>query len=393
MHVAMYAPALPSTGSPNGIVTYVRVMQTALQAAGHRVTVFDRCSIAHHDGSVEQVGADRRLTSRLREVAVRSTATFVPQWPVRFQHVVERVHAAYPIDVLEVEESFGWAGRLRVDAPVVARLHGPHAFVRDERESVATARVSAARVRAERASIARTAAVTSPSSRLLERTCRHYGARPSASAVIRNPMPLAAELWSAGRAKANALLFVGRFDSCKGADLALRAFALALRSVPDLTLTMCGPDRGIVDDTGACLSFAEWTHAHLSPEVRERVTFIAMADAEQLEALRCSSSLMISTSRYDTFPYSVAEALACGLPVLLPDMVGLSEILVPGESAYAFPDRDVHGAARTIVAALADRERLAAVGAGGRAACAEHLSPDRVAAETIAFYEQVLARR
>ena len=39
LHVGFYTPALPDSGNPNGIVTYVRIMRDALRSLGHKVTV------------------------------------------------------------------------------------------------------------------------------------------------------------------------------------------------------------------------------------------------------------------------------------------------------------------------------------------------------------------
>ena len=58
MHVALYAPAWPFGSAPNGIVTYVDSLRSALIAQGHRVSVVtSRMQAGCADGDVHATSA------------------------------------------------------------------------------------------------------------------------------------------------------------------------------------------------------------------------------------------------------------------------------------------------------------------------------------------------
>ncbi|QKR99451.1 glycosyltransferase family 4 protein [Sphingomonas sp. CL5.1] len=389
MHIALYSPELPSSGSANGIVTYTRIMQAALKAAGHRATVFDRFGIEHDDGSIEQLGPDSRIAARIGRLRERIVGRSPVRWPVRFRHIIERIHSRHPIDVIEMEESFGFAGRLGLGIPVVTRLHGPHIFGKDEREPPQIARVSAARMEIERQALVGASGITSPSARLLDDTLGYYGISPTRTAFIQNPMPLSGTPWSVEGARTNNLLFIGRFDLRKGADITLRAFALAAKKVDDLSITMCGPDRGITTDDNENIKCKEWINKNIDKKIAGRIKFLGDIDHNTLNELRKIHKLQLSTSRFETFSYSIAESLAVGMPVVMANTYGLAEVVTDRENGFVAPIGDVNAFADAVVAALSDCERLARIGAAGRGLCARLLSPERIAAQTVDFYRTI----
>lgn len=394
MHIAMYAPALPSSGSANGIVTYARIMQSALRQAGHRITIFDRFAIEYDDGTVEPVSPDGGLAARVRRARERVLGRSPMAWPVTFRHIIAKIHAAHPIDVLEMEESFGFAGRIGLGIPVVARLHGPHVYGKDEHEPPEIARISAARIEIERGSIVNTAGVTCPSRKMMAATLDYYDITPAHAATIYNPIPIAsvAESWSSARCDPEQLLFVGRFDLRKGADIILRALELALRRRPALRLTMCGPDNGIVGDDGVNRRFEEYAKLHLSSNTLEHITYLGAVSPDRIRDLRLQSSLSISTSRFEVLAYSLTEGLAVGMPILASSTFGIAEMVEDKRNGFIAPIGDAEAVADAIVEALSDRERLAEVGAAGRELCATLLAPDRIAAQTVEFYRTVIGR-
>jgi glycosyltransferase involved in cell wall biosynthesis len=73
------------------------------------------------------------------------------------------------------------------------------------------------------------------------------------------------------------------------------------------------------------------------------------------------STLMVLPSLEDGFGLVVAEALACGTPVLITEQVGARDIVKPGVNGYVVPTRDVEALAQTmsnIHASASLREQL-----------------------------------
>src|ERR1700733_2934268 len=129
MKIALYVPSWPPGRTANGIVTYASFLVPALQKLGHEIYIltFD----CREPSSAHVVDLSHELQhANLFGRAVRRVS------PCRYSfraassalaRAVDRLVSEQEIDVLEIEESFGWSAtvsRLR-KIPVVVRLHGP----------------------------------------------------------------------------------------------------------------------------------------------------------------------------------------------------------------------------------------------------------------------------
>jgi glycosyltransferase involved in cell wall biosynthesis len=103
--------------------------------------------------------------------------------------------------------------------------------------------------------------------------------------------------------------------------------------------------------------------------------------------------IAIQASLAEGLPNAILEAAAQGLPVVATDVGGTAEIVADGTSGRLVDPGDVRGMAGAIEWLAADRDRRVALGEAGRALVAERFGMDRFVSETIALYEQVLARR
>ena len=398
IHVGLYSPALPDSGETNGIVTYSRIMRDALRALGHSATVLTPQFIEHVDGRVMEIPMAPKLV-RLFNTLVESRPSRIDgSHPAARLRLFEGVTALRQagVQIFEMEESFGWAGRIaRRGLPIVERLHGPHAFGRDELETVAQKKRSDAREAAELRSFERVDAITCPSQRLLAAIVERGGLPLGISHVIPNPIPIATgtEIWRSERADPEQILCVGRFDSRKGADVAIRAFAIALQQRPSLKLVMVGPDRGLAQRDGSFVHFDEFMSREMSPHVRERLQFLGVRRPERIRELRLDSGLALVASRFENFAYSIAEAMAIGMPVLASDTFGNGEMIRDGVDGRIVPASDPAAMARAMLAMAGKRDCLADMGRAAYNRAAEWLAPDRVAKETVDLYRAVLARR
>ena len=393
LHIGLYAPSLQRDGSANGIVTYARFMQTALRYLGHRVTLVTPTGIEHADGRIVPVAPDRTTMARVARVAARFGlgGDDIARRGAGIARIISAVHYNDPFDVFEMEESFGWVGSLGLDIPVVARLHGPHFLGKDAHEPEHERAASRSRIAAEGRAIATVDGITCPSPRLLSETLDRYGLIPRHAAAILNPIQLApaAECWSMERCDPDQILFVGRFDLRKGADIALAAFAIAAIDNPRLRLVLCGPDTGIRAEDATMAHFAEYLGEQIAPALHPRIRYVGVVPPVEIARLRRESGICLSTSRFEVFAYSMTEALAMGVPLIASDTFGMSELLHHGETGWLAPIGNAAAVAATISAALGDHAVLASVGAAGRALCNTALDPLAIAKETVAFYRSI----
>ena len=128
-------------------------------------------------------------------------------------------------------------------------------------------------------------------------------------------------------------LFCGATIARKGFDVLLAAFDRVCERQPAARLRVVGP-RG--DAAGLLDARAGRPIAVSGP----------VGQAELAGELRRADCLVLP-SRNDSYGMVVAEALACGLPVLVSDMVGAKALVTPGENGWIVPAGDA--------AALADR--------------------------------------
>lgn len=111
------------------------------------------------------------------------------------------------------------------------------------------------------------------------------------------------------------LLFLSRLHVKKGCDLLLDAFALVAAADPDLHLVMAGPDQ-----TG-------WEAALQAQAARlgiaDRVTWTGMLSGDLKWGAFHAADVFVLPSHQENFGIAVAEALACGLPVLISNKVNI----------------------------------------------------------------------
>lgn len=396
MHIAFYSPALPASGASNGIVTYSRIMSEALRALGHSVTIVTGEQIQHADGRILPLSQATGIGGRVR-------------WSLEALHGQDGTHVSARVRVIdafraarcagaqlfEIEESFGWARRLAGRGiPIVERLHGPHVFVKDEFQTPAQARQSAFRERAEQAAFAAVDAVTSPTERLLRELVRLYGSQPPVDRAIPNPIAVVppAARWRLEDADQDQILFVGRFDRCKGADIAILAFAAALKRRPSLKLIIAGPDIGLTEAAGRVVHFEDFVTGAVPPDARSRIRFLGLQQPGQITELRLRSAFAVVASRFENFPYSIAEAMAVGMPVLSSGTFGGAEMIRDGLDGCVVPVGDVDAMAGAMLTMASNPDRLTHMGERAYARAADWLSPDRIARETVDLYRAVLAR-
>ncbi len=111
------------------------------------------------------------------------------------------------------------------------------------------------------------------------------------------------------------LLFLARIHEKKGCDLLLEAFARVAQEDAELHLVMAGPDQ-----VGLQVRLQEQAKAR---GIAERVHWPGMLSGDvKWGALRCCEAFVLP-SHQENFGIAVAEALACGRPVLISNQVNI----------------------------------------------------------------------
>ncbi len=144
------------------------------------------------------------------------------------------------------------------------------------------------------------------------------------------------------------LLFVGRIQPLKGADVAVRSLAELNR--PDATLLIVGGASGTEGET-------EIAHVHsLMQElkVENQVRFVAPQAHHILSTYYRAADVVLVPSRSESFGLVALEAAACGTPVVANAVGGLLTIVEHGRTGFLVPDRQPEIFARHIANILDD---------------------------------------
>lgn len=181
------------------------------------------------------------------------------------------------------------------------------------------------------------------------------------------------------------LLFVGRFIAIKGLAVLLRALPRVRERHPALGLVAIG--YGPLEAELRALARAQG--------LEDAVVFAGRRDhAEVAATLRvCRAAVVPSVvdadGRAEGMPSVVAEALAAGARLVATDAGGVPDVVVPGRVGWLARPGDPEDLARAIL------EALDAPVPPGVAAAADALDWSRVAARTLAVFEDALepARR
>jgi glycosyltransferase involved in cell wall biosynthesis len=398
MHIAFWSPAWPLEKFQNGIITYVHWMKRALELQGHRVSVLtdtlDHSTNDHDVYRVQQVR--RRLWSRaVRRIIGRQNPSEhgVFDFSETIAAAILRVHQQDPIDVIEMEESFGWFEGVRklTTLPLVVKLHGP-AFLTMVAEELHSS-FGREKVDREGCALRLATAIVSPSERTLIQTIEQYRLTPKYTAHIVNPVTMdgITPLWCLDACDRNTILFVGRFDLLKGADVVLNAFLSVLEDRPHLKLVFVGPDRGLPGADGKQVQFEAYCDMLFQPKIRNRVDFRGPMANREIALLRIQAMMTVIASRWESQGYTVLEAMLQGCPVVSTDAGACPESVIHGVTGRLAKSEDPNDFAAQMRAMLDDPKSAEAMGQEARQYVIGRHSATRVAALSLEMYARVIA--
>jgi glycosyltransferase involved in cell wall biosynthesis len=398
MHIAFWSPAWPIEKFNNGIITYVHWMRRELERQGHRVSVFTR----ELDGSVRDPAVylvkGRPFWGRVKR-RLFGTPSSIEQGIFNFSAAIaarlRQVHRRDPIDIVEMEESFGWFADVgaRTGLPVLVKLHGP-AFLSLVGNEL-TSSFGMEKIEREGQALRRSSAIISPSQRTLSETMDRYGLTPKYKRHIFNPLTMDQDtpLWRLNTCDRNTILFVGRFDLRKGADIALQAFLLALKERPHLKLIFVGPDVGLSMPDGTSSHFNAYCDSLFPKSLRDRVDYRGRLGNREIAELRTRAMVTLVASRWENQGYTVLEAMYQACPVVCTDAGGCPESVIDGVTGRLARSEDPHDFAVKIACMLEDPEGAAAIGQGARRHVIANHAAAKVAAETLEAYREIVPGR
>ncbi|PKP50207.1 MAG: hypothetical protein CVT95_02775 [Bacteroidetes bacterium HGW-Bacteroidetes-12] len=102
------------------------------------------------------------------------------------------------------------------------------------------------------------------------------------------------------------IVFAGRLDENKGGLRAIKAFHVFYKTNPDWTFTLCGDGREMN-------AIKQYVATH---KMESAIAIKGMLKEEEVAAIFQASDVFISPTQFESFGMAIAEAMACGLPVI-----------------------------------------------------------------------------
>jgi len=180
------------------------------------------------------------------------------------------------------------------------------------------------------------------------------------------------------------LLFLGRIHSKKGLDLLAAAFKKILQKNSNVALAIAG--------TGEGRYVSKIKNLFASLGCRNNVVFTGMLlGQEKLQALY-ASDIFILPSYGENFGISVLEAMACKLPVVITNKVGLFPD-VQEFNAGSVINCNVEECAQAVLGMLNDGKNRRALGDNGRRLVEDRFTLDIVSRRSLEIYQAVLLKK
>ena len=190
---------------------------------------------------------------------------------------------------------------------------------------------------------------------------------------------------AARRGRRPRVLALGAFDQCDGLDLVIRA----MTGVPEAELVIAGgPASDQLDDDPRYQTLAK-----LAAEVGiyDRIRFIGDVTYKQLPVWLRSANLAVTAASYEPFGLAAIQAMACGVPVIASAVGGNADAVVDGTTGALVRPGQPEVLGRRIRELLASPARLEAFGMAAADRARVRYSWDRIAKETLAASEHVMA--
>ncbi len=174
---------------------------------------------------------------------------------------------------------------------------------------------------------------------------------------------------------------IARLSDVKGQDVLVEAMTKIREQIPDAKLIMAGEGR-------------------MEPVLRGMVKRMGLDQNVLFYPLACKVSeilpaldIFVMPSRQEGLGLSIMEAQASGVPVVASRVGGIPSLIEDGKTGFLVDPENPDALARTIVAALRDKNRLAQVAKAGREFVRGNCSADTMVEKTLTFYATVNCRR
>lgn len=177
------------------------------------------------------------------------------------------------------------------------------------------------------------------------------------------------------------LLFCGRLNGPheqKGVDLLLKSLPLIL-----------GHHKVVLNVIGTGPRLPQYQALAERLGVSENVRFLGFVEHQEMPRHYQQADLFVLPSRRESFGLVLAEAMACGLPVVATTAGAIPEVVEDGVTGVLVPPDDPEALANAVVSLLSNAPRMKAMGRAGAQRVCERFTWGKVAQRVVDGYHSV----
>ncbi len=177
------------------------------------------------------------------------------------------------------------------------------------------------------------------------------------------------------------VLFLGRIHWIKGLDILSKAYGKLARQRKDVHLLIVG-----FGEEGYEKKVRRWLEEE---GVSKQVTFTGMLRGKEKLEVLAGSDLFVLPSYSENFGMAVVEAIACGLPIVISNRVGIYKEVARSKAGMII-ETDAEQLAEAMANLLDDPDTCKEMGENGLKLVKERFCLDKVAERMIDVYKGIL---
>jgi len=416
LNICLISEELPPETGWGGIGTYTYNLAHGLAQLGHSVHVIartwgeERMELAGSVNGNASAGGAARGEVIVHRIPIAPPSwrrgTYLanlrfPQtreiclWNLKVARVIDRIDRRERLDVIETPEYHAQgllASFAQPRIPVVVKLHTPAFLCRQINGGIDFGGSAWDTVLSEQAEhwLARRARVlTSPSRALAQDVTRHWQISRERVRIVPNPIDEELFAPSMTPKELSTVLYVGRLERRKGVETLIRAWPAVRSALPGARARLVGKDHESAPGGGSMKAYLKGLLSHATVG-DDSVEFRDAVDRAALPPLYGAATVCVVPSRYENFPYTCLEAMACGAAVVASGVGGIAEMITHDRDGLLVPPDDPVALAAAIVRLLRDPELRRRLGQAARRTVCDRFSRAAICRQTAELYESLV---
>lgn len=125
--------------------------------------------------------------------------------------------------------------------------------------------------------------------------------------------------------------------------------------------------------------------------VADQVQFVGNQSQEDVLRLMKASTFFVLASRAEGMPLVVAEAMACGTPVVVTEVDGIPDMVQHGSTGLLVPSEDAHALAKAMVSLVTDSSYRRSLAEKGQEWALKQYNWEIIAQRYVGLFEELAA--